>query len=35
MLVDVIERATGRAICRAFTEALERYGAPEAVLTDG
>src|SRR3954452_25563852 len=26
--------ASGRAICLASTEALERYGAPEEVLTD-
>ena len=30
----VVERATGRAICLAFAQALERYGAPEEVLTD-
>jgi transposase InsO family protein len=30
----VVERATGRAICLAFSEALQRYGAPEEVLTD-
>jgi transposase InsO family protein len=30
----VVERASGRAICLAFSEALERYGAPEEVLTD-
>ena len=34
VLARVVERATGRAICLAFTEALERYGAPEEVLTD-
>ena len=34
MLARVVERATGRAICLAFSEALERYGAPEEVLTD-
>jgi hypothetical protein len=27
-------RATGRPICLAFSQALERYGAPEEVLTD-
>jgi transposase len=35
VLARVVERATGRAICLAFAEALERYGAPEEVLTDG
>jgi transposase InsO family protein len=34
VLARVAERATGRAICLAFSEALERYGAPEEVLTD-
>jgi transposase InsO family protein len=34
VLARVIERATGRAVCLAFSEALERYGAPEEVLTD-
>ena len=34
VLARVVERATGRAVCLAFTEALERYGAPEEVLTD-
>jgi transposase InsO family protein len=34
VLVRVVERATGRAICLAFAEALERYGPPEEVLTD-
>jgi transposase InsO family protein len=34
VLAGVVERATGRAICLAFSEALERYGAPEEVLTD-
>ena len=33
-MARVVERATGRAICLAFAEALERYGAPEEVLTD-
>jgi len=27
-------RATGRAVCLAFAQALERYGVPEEVLTD-
>jgi transposase InsO family protein len=34
VLARVAERATGRAICLAFSEALQRYGAPEEVLTD-
>src|SRR4051812_2258979 len=34
VIARVIERATGRAICLAFTEALQRHGAPEEVLTD-
>jgi transposase InsO family protein len=34
VLARVVERATGRAICLAFSAALERYGAPEEVLTD-
>src|SRR4051812_40236473 len=34
VLARVVERATGRAVCLAFTEALQRFGAPEEVLTD-
>ena len=34
VLARVVERATGRAICLAFAEALQRHGAPEEVLTD-
>jgi transposase InsO family protein len=34
VLARVVERATSRAICLAFSEALRRYGAPEEVLTD-
>jgi transposase InsO family protein len=34
VLARVVERATGRAICLAFAQALERYGAPEEVLSD-
>jgi transposase InsO family protein len=34
VIARVLERATGRAICVAFAGALERYGAPEEVLTD-
>jgi transposase InsO family protein len=34
VLARVVERATGRAICLAFAEALSRYGVPEEVLSD-
>jgi transposase InsO family protein len=34
VIARVVERATGRAICLAFAQALEGYGAPEEVLTD-
>jgi len=34
VLARVVERATGRAVCLAFSEALARYGAPEEVLSD-
>src|SRR3954466_9438863 len=34
VLARVVERATGRAVCLAFAEALERFGVPEEVLTD-
>ena len=34
VIARVVERATGRAVCLAFSEALQRYGAPEEVLTD-
>ena len=30
----LIERANARAVCRVFTQALERYGSPEELLTD-
>ena len=30
----VVPRATGRAVCLAFAEALRRYGVPDEVLTD-
>jgi transposase InsO family protein len=30
----LIERPTARAVCRVFTQALERYGSPEELLTD-
>jgi transposase InsO family protein len=34
VIARVVERATGRAVCLAFSEALTRYGVPEEVLTD-
>jgi transposase InsO family protein len=34
VMARVVERATGRAVCLAFTETLQRFGAPEEVLTD-
>jgi transposase InsO family protein len=34
VVARVVERATGRAVCLAFSEALGRYGPPEEVLTD-
>ena len=34
VIARVAERATGRAVCLAFSEALRRFGAPEEVLTD-
>jgi transposase InsO family protein len=34
VLARVLERATGRAVCLGFSEALQRFGAPEEVLTD-
>jgi transposase InsO family protein len=34
VLARVVERATGRATCLAFSQALARYGVPEEVLTD-
>jgi hypothetical protein len=34
VIARVVERATGRATCLAFAEALGRFGAPEEVLTD-
>ena len=30
----LIERANARSVCRIFTQALERYGSPEELLTD-
>ncbi|MFF7859452.1 IS481 family transposase [Streptomyces sp. NPDC007904] len=34
VIAQVVERATGRAVCSAFAGALERFGVPEEVLTD-
>jgi transposase InsO family protein len=34
VIARVVERATGRATCLAFSQALERFGVPEEVLTD-
>jgi len=34
VICAVVERATGRAVCLAFSAALERFGVPEEVLTD-
>jgi len=34
VIATVVRRATGRAVCAAFGEALQRFGIPEEVLTD-
>ena len=34
VMAAVVERATARAVCVAFAQALARYGAPEEVITD-
>lgn len=34
VIARVVERATGRAVCLAFSAALQRFGAPEEILTD-
>lgn len=34
VIATVVLRATGRAVCLAFADALRRYGIPEEVLTD-
>ncbi|MFC4611103.1 IS481 family transposase [Streptomyces maoxianensis] len=34
VIAKVVERATARAVCRAFGEALMLFGVPEEVLTD-
>jgi transposase InsO family protein len=34
VIATVVRRATGRAVCLAFAEALAQYGIPDEVLTD-
>jgi transposase InsO family protein len=34
VMAAVVERATARAVCPAFAQALARYGVPEEVITD-
>jgi transposase InsO family protein len=34
VMAAVVERATGRAVCLAFAQALARYGVPEEVISD-
>ena len=34
VMAAVVERATARAVCSAFAQALARYGPPEEVITD-
>ena len=34
VMAQVVERATARAVCLAFAQALARYGVPEEVITD-
>ncbi len=34
VMAAVVERATGRAVCLAFAQALARFGVPEEVITD-
>ena len=34
VMAKVVERATSRAICLAFAQALARFGAPDEVITD-
>jgi transposase InsO family protein len=33
-MAAVVERATGRAVCLAFAQALAKHGVPEEVITD-
>ncbi|GAA2503182.1 hypothetical protein GCM10009858_46560 [Terrabacter carboxydivorans] len=32
-MAQVVERATGRAVCLAFAQALAAFGVPEEVIT--
>jgi transposase InsO family protein len=34
VIATVVRKATGRAVCLAFAEALQRFGIPDEVLTD-
>jgi hypothetical protein len=34
VIATVVRRATGRAVCSAFADALREYGIPDEVLTD-
>jgi transposase InsO family protein len=34
VIAAVVRRATGRAVCQAFADALHEYGIPDEVLTD-
>lgn len=34
VIAKVVPRATGRAVCQAFVEAMATYGVPDEVLTD-
>ena len=34
VMAKVVERATGRAVCLGFAQALARHGVPEEVITD-
>jgi transposase InsO family protein len=34
VIAAVVRRATGRAVCLAFADALQRFGIPDEVLTD-
>ncbi|GAA4578639.1 IS481 family transposase [Micromonospora coerulea] len=34
VIAAVVRRATGRAVCLAFAQALQQFGVPEEVLTD-